>query len=365
MTAVLIIILTGLLIWTFINTRIVSDLAPSNREQSSAPYSLLIPMRNEEKNVDRLLASVQKLSSPPMEIIVLDDHSEDTTYEKLCVWQEKLPLQIIKGRTLPDGWVGKVHACHQLAAAADGDYYLFIDADVELHPHAAGAALASMRDSDGLVTGFPKVPASSFLGKLIIPMQHFLVYAFLPAAAANYSTWPPASAAHGAFMLFTREAYEKTGGHESVKQSLVEDIHLAKAVKKNGFGVHLVNPAPLVTCYMYDTNREVWNGFVKNFFPGLGRSYIAAVLYIAAFTILFILPLPLAAAGLFTGEYLAVVPLLLSVMIKWLSDRKSRQPWWTALLFPAAAAASIAVLIRSAQTQLSGKRFHWKGRSYS
>ncbi|OXS80192.1 glycosyltransferase [Domibacillus enclensis] len=325
-------------------------------QMSGQKLSVLIPMRNEERNAAAVIQSVQSIHWPNLECIVLNDGSTDRTEERLIesIGRDQR-FTIVNGKELPEGWVGKVHACHQLGKRASGDYLLFLDADVRVKPVAIIEAVTLLQKrSAGLLSGFARFPARPVLAKLLVPMQPFFVFFHLPVLLANWTKWAAASAAHGGFMLFTREAYEAAGGHQSVKGSLVEDVHIMRNVKKAGHKAMIANIAPSVTCTMYETNAETWEGFLKNTFNGLGRSKGAAALLILFYAVFYVAPLFL----LFAGYWL---PYLLIVLQKLLVDAAARQSLWYAPFMPLSAAAFI-VLLLSAMT----RPVHtWKGRTYS
>ncbi|MET1030457.1 MAG: glycosyl transferase family 2, partial [Domibacillus tundrae] len=91
-------------------------------------------------------------------------------------------------------------------------------------------------------------------------------------------------------MLFSRETYKAAGGHKPLKNSLVADVHLAREVKRKGNKAVIANIAPSVTCTVYETNKETWEGFLKNSFNGIGRSKAAAGLLVLFYTVFYIVP---------------------------------------------------------------------------
>lgn len=359
-------ILAALLLWTVFNSLSLPRLRDADTPGSEAPLvSILVPLRNEERNIRTLVESLKNVNYPSLQFVFLDDGSEDRTNEKLHqLTADDERMQIVEGKPLPEGWVGKVHACHQLSQFAEGTYYLFLDADVRVHQNTVTRTLAQFKQNTGMVTGFPYIPLKSALGHLLVPMQHFLVYVHLPVLLANYFTWPRATAAHGAFMMFRAEAYDQTGGHAAVKNSLVEDIHIARVIKKSGWIGKLVNNTNSVTCYMYESNKEVWEGFAKNFFPGLGRNIWLAAFIAFSYAILFVLPLPLALYAVFLSSWEYAIPLLCITGIKFTVDIFSRQKWWLALMFPLSVVTMIIMLAYSVFLGSSDKGFTWKGRTY-
>ncbi|ADH99715.1 glycosyltransferase [Salisediminibacterium selenitireducens] len=328
--------------------------------------SILVPMRNEERHAADCIDSLKQLDYDALQIVIIDDGSTDETATILEEAIDQDPrFSVIKGTGLPEGWVGKVHACHQLSKHAQGDYYLFVDADVRLEPETVQESISLMKAETGLLSGFPNYPLKGILGHLIVPLQHVIIHLHLPVMFANFTKWPMASAAHGAFMFFRKEAYLDAGGHEAVKQSLVEDVHITRAIKKAGWNSLLVNPTRLVTCHMYESNQEVWNGFSKNIYPGIGRNPILALLLVLFYAGTFVSPVFFALHGLFTGLFVSFIPLLLTISIKISIDVMSRQKWWLGLFMPVSMLLLSALIFYSMYLGLAQKGFTWKGRTYS
>ncbi|MCQ5363981.1 hypothetical protein NOW01_03045 [Anoxybacillus salavatliensis] len=116
------------------------------------------------------------------------------------------------------------------------------------------------------------------LVSVLVPLQHFFIFFHLPLVFANYTNMRATTAAHGACLFFERTAYEAIGGHASVKQELVEDVMIARKMKEHRYRVILANVSTHVVCYMYETNKEVWAGFLKNVYIGLNRSPLFVLL---------------------------------------------------------------------------------------
>lgn len=357
-----IVVLMVFLLLTILNIITMPRLKDQSDDESSK-VSILIPMRNEESNVAGVIESVLNTTHHYKEIIVLNDHSEDRTEDILDTYKGK--IRVIQGEKLPKHWVGKVFACHQLSRQATGDFYCFIDADVRLEPDAISKALYLMKKNQaGLITGFPQFPAKTFLAKLLVPLQHFFVFFHLPNIIANHTTKPAFTAAHGAFMLFDKNAYVASGGHYAVRHSLVEDIHITRTLKKNGFRCILSNVTKSVTCDMYETNAEVWEGFTKNIFTGIGRSVPAAFLVALFYISFYFIPLPLFFIGVFNGEWLLTVPLFIIFLQTFLIDAATGQSKLHFLLIPFSAIALVILLCAAAIKGLNGSGYKWKGRIY-
>nr|WP_246594758.1 glycosyltransferase family 2 protein [Evansella tamaricis] len=341
------------------------DISNRTDRETRGLVSIIVPLRNEVRNIPSLISNLKELTYPFIEFILVDDRSEDNTLAKLRKQVgDDNRFQIISGLPLPDGWVGKPFACHQGAVMATGDYYLFIDADVRLAPHTLEKTLTHFDMDMGLLTGFPRFPLTSFFSHLLVPMQHFIVHFHLPIWGANKTLNQSFSAAHGAFMMFKGEVYHQSGGHETVKNSLVEDIHLAREVKRKRRFVKLMNITDLVTCHMYETNREVWNGFSKNIFPGLGKHVLLAIFLALFYVTFFIFPIILVGISINQSSFLFILPYLLITMMKWSIDRNTNQKWWLCFLFPFSVLLTLIVLGYSTYLGLSNKGFSWKGRTY-
>ncbi|RSK26392.1 glycosyltransferase family 2 protein [Bacillus sp. HMF5848] len=379
--SVIVMIYVGLVGWTIINSLFLVPFSGRNDRKSNSAstpgrerfvdrplVSLLVPMRNEEANVDDLLESVRQLTYPNLEVLLLDDRSTDETNKLL----QQSEFTILKGEELPRDWIGKSYACHQLAHRANGDYLLFIDADVRLQPDVVERALdVSQHYNAGLVTGFPSFPVSTWLSRLLVPMQHFIVLLHLPIWLANKNMFPAATAAHGAFMFFKRNAYEAIGGHASVKSSLVEDVHIARNMKHAGYKVMLANVSRHVACHMYNSNRDTWEGFSKNIFNGIGRSWILAIMLIGFYTLVFVGPLLLALIAPLYGwmdplyGWIYVVPLLLTILLRafvdWRMNTGGLSSFW---FIPFSAAVMVILLIVAMWRSIRKQAITWKGREY-
>ncbi|WP_110113226.1 glycosyltransferase family 2 protein [Bacillus sp. CGMCC 1.16541] len=357
-----------LFLGTIINITLLPTLKKkAKKERESYPLiSVLIPMRNEERNVKRVMQAIKSLTYPNIECIILDDQSTDRTRDYL---EEEMrghqPFKVIDGKPLPTGWVGKVHACHQLSTHAKGDYLLFIDADVSLKHDTLEQALAlSEKRKSSLLTGFSRFPVKHFLESLIVPMQHVVVFSYLPVILANYTNYPSATAAHGAFMFFKREDYDQVGGHQVVQSSLIEDVHIAQEFKRQGLKVVLANITSHVSCFMYESDEEVWNGFAKNIYTGLGRSVPSLLALSLFFIMYYIFPVPLFIYGLVAGNGFALVPLALVIAQRLIIDVAARQKWYLCVTMPLAALALIVLMQHSMWKGVQKIGYEWKGRHY-
>jgi len=267
--------ITSLILW--MNK---SDFRPLSKNHVTASLSttptvsVCIPARNEEQNIKRAVQSVLAQGYNQIELLVLDDDSTDSTpqiLEKLATHSKK--LNVIYGKSKPDHWLGKSWACHQLSQKAQGDFLLFIDADVWLEPNMVSRAVTSMQKSQAdFITVWPVQQMGTFWEKAVIPIIYYGLLSLLPARYVhNKPTWLPARFSHhfaaacGQCMMFNRKAYNAIGGHQSVKQDIVEDVALAKEIKKAGFSMRMFHGQKAASCRMYISGKEMWQGFRKNF----------------------------------------------------------------------------------------------------
>ena len=353
-------------LWTLGNSLFLFPLSRNTKLKHQPSVSLLVPLRNEAANVDGLMDSLQALSYPHLEVLLLDDHSDDGTYEMLLERsRDDSCFHVLQGKELPEGWNGKVHACHQLSQAATGDYFLFLDADARVRPQVIEQTLSTMDKKEAdMLSGFPNYPNNHFLSHMLVPLQHMVVLLHLPLFVANTTNKPVFTAACGIFIMIEKKTYEAIGGHASVKESLVEDVHIAREVKKHGYKMILANITGTVLSYMYDSSKETWAGFKKNLYTGIGRSTAMVIFLTLFYTVVFLLPASLAVLGIVSGEFTLLLPYLLTVTFKMYVDALTGHPLWLSFFLPIAVILLISIMMASMFVHKQGKTYQWKGRSY-
>lgn len=340
-------------------------------EPVSERCSILVPARNEERCIEACVRSLCLQDDPNTEVIVLDDGSTDATPAILARLQEEFPsLRVINGTPLPQGWIGKSWACHQLSMAASGDILLFTDADTVHAPTTVRRARAYMATHNvSLLTMVPYEELGSFGEHAVIPMVHTLYFAYLPNDLILHHGSVSFSAANGQFMCFTRTAYEAVKGHECVKDSLVEDVFLAKAVKRAGLRISLVDGADAVSCRMYTNAREVTEGFSKNFFPATSYNIPLTMLFMGHLATTYVAPVGVLAAGLLTNRTdlaaLAGAQLTALALVRGMIAFRFKMPWWHIFLAPISGLWAIVIGLNSIRWAYSRRGATWKGRAYS
>lgn len=341
---------------------------------SALPFvSILVPARNEEHNIGSILGSLLKQDYPEYEVIVLNDSSEDTTGEIINEISKEFPrLKILNGKPLISGWTGKCYACKQLFDASKGEYILFTDADTIHNPDSLrdSVTIALNRKAD-MLTLFPKMIMRSFGEKLIMPMLWFTVMMLLPFYFVDKKGFTKFSIGIGPFMMFRRKAYEQIGGHESVKDAIVEDVWLARKIKEKGLQLIAGDGQDIFSVRMYRSFREIWNGFSKNIFAGFeystlmlfGINFIYILLFSLPFLLFFI------ALSSYNGLDYAVILTGMQIAIIYLSRMliaaKFKLGVISSFLHPFGAFFVPVIAFNSWRWIKSGKGAKWKGRTYN
>lgn len=332
---------------------------PLSPKQYHDLVSVLIPARNEAKSIPTLLESLHLQDYEQIEVIVLDDDSEDETYEVCAAFALIDPrFKVLRGTPLPAAWLGKNYACHQLAKLANGKYFLFLDADEIVKPGLIQAAVHRMKSQQlHLLSLFTNQLMPSLGEKLVVPLMHFLLLNLLPLRLVRLSSNPSFSAASGQFMLFDAAHYTKHQWHEQVKGRVVEDIEIMKQLKSSKGRAETLLANGLIYCRMYRSFGEALSGFSKNFLAGFAYSILGLFLY------LFLVLIGPLALGWFLGMNLTLLALALiclsRVMIAYLSGQSV---WWNLLLHPLQMGVMLYLAVLSMQKYLT-KTIVWKGRN--
>jgi chlorobactene glucosyltransferase len=342
--------------------------------------SVCVPARNEETNIRACVEAILAQDYPSLEVIVLDDRSTDQT---LAILQElqasDARLQVIKGSEVPSGWVGKPHALFQASATARGEWLCFVDADTFLAPDALSSCLTKARETGAdLFTIMTFQVLGSFWEKVIMPLVLTALSVGFSPRKVNDPNRKDAIA-NGQFILIRRGVYAAIGGHESVKDQIVEDKALAEQVKWRGYRLIVADGSGVARTRMYTSLPEMWEGWTKNIYLGLrNRPSLILLGGFGAFLLLLaalVLPLwPVLAAFWYWqgGGWLAFTVLEESLLV-WTVVVAARgrvarglriSPWY-ALTLPLGAAVFAAMMFASTWKVVSGKGVAWRGRTYT
>ncbi|MDD2303579.1 MAG: glycosyltransferase [Prolixibacteraceae bacterium] len=254
---------------------------PDKKPTSFPKVSVLIPARNEEAVLGRLLDSLEKQDYPDFEVIVCDDHSSDNT-EEILNWiaGEDERFHWFLGEKLPEDWLGKNFACHQLAQKASGKYLIFLDADVELSTNAITKAVAFFQKNRlALLSVFPQQKMESFAERVTVPVMNWILQSLLPMVLVQKSKFPSLSAANGQLMMFDAENYRTHQWHSRVRNQNVEDIRLARMIKSEEFKIAVLLGNNDVFCRMYRSFDEAIVGFSRNIHEYFGGRRIVMLAF--------------------------------------------------------------------------------------
>ncbi len=243
--------------------------------------SVLIPARNEEKNIANILNDLLLQNYQNIEVIVFNDQSTDKTESILKEFSLKdNRFKYINSTELPKAWLGKNYACHSLSLAANGKYFLFLDADVRVSGELISKTVNYLAKYKlGLLSIFPKQIMRSFGEKITVPLMNYILLTLLPLILVRKSNFSSLSAANGQFMLFDACIYNKIKPHEIMKNRKVEDIEIARYYKKNKIKVACISGKEEISCRMYNNYNEALEGFSKNTISFFGNSFILALLF--------------------------------------------------------------------------------------
>ena len=343
-------------------------LDPEPPSPASGPLprvSVVIAARNEELDLPATLDGLLAQDYPDLEILVVEDHSTDRTAEVIDARAPR--VRRVNPLPLPDEWVGKSWACWNGAAAATGEWILFMDADVRLNPTAVRTTVEwARREHADLATIAPKVEMRSFWERVVLPfyMQVVLTYFRTPHVNRPRSK---AAMANGQFWLTPKTTYEALGGHRAIHSIVLEDIAIARRYRAAGKVLRVAWTPRLAETRMYRNRQELFEGLLKNV-HGTEFSAPRMVGEIAGLVGLFLLPLGLLPLGLATGSLVLTgmgAFLYVALFGKHVGFAQAvGAPAIYGLLYPVAVGYYVVLLSTSLVRGLRGKPVTWKGRGY-
>jgi hypothetical protein len=294
---------------------------------------------------------------PQLEILVLDDGSRDNTRAIVESYDDPRLRLLTGAGDPPDGWLGKPHACQQLAEAAAGEVLVFLDADVRLSSSGLAATVAALGNLD-LVSPYPQQQAVSWLERLVQPLLQWTWLTFLPLRLAETSSRPSLAAANGQLIAVRREAYTRAGGHAAVRGEVIEDVALLRAVKASGGRGTVIDGTAVATCRMYEGPRALADGYGKSLWTAFGSPAGASVV-MGALTAIYVVP----AAAAVRGSRAGIAGYAAGVAGRAVSaQRTGGRVWPDAFLHPLSVVALAVLTARSVRDQRRGRRY-WKGRA--
>jgi len=249
--------------------RHLPSLKHANEISTNGPLvSIIVPVKNEADTIEECLSSLINLEYKSKEIIVVLGESNDGSEEIIRKFDDK--IKIIHEPSLPDGWIGKNWACYIGYQNSNGDLLLFTDGDTIHDKHLLSKAVSIIvNENVDMITFFPKFIFRSFWEKLITPL--IAVFIGISNSVWNLNNDRSKSfLGNGQYILIRRNVYESIGGHQIIKNIIIEDYALAGLVKHHGYKLRGYNAPQLLKVKMYNNFSELWEGWTKNIYSGIG-----------------------------------------------------------------------------------------------
>jgi chlorobactene glucosyltransferase len=294
--------LAVLAFWLLTLGRTVLNLLLVPRLRSRMPretprVSVIVPARDEERTIERTVRALLGQTYPALELVVVNDRSTDATGAILNAIDDPR-LIVVDGIEPPPGWLGKPHALHLGAQRATGELLLFIDADIIYAPDAVAAAVARLEESGAsMLSLLPHFELHGFWEHVAVPNLLVVAFTMLPLWITNKTRIPLFAVGGGPGNLIRRADYDAIGGHESLKDAVVDDVALARRVRRSGRRSEVALANDLISLRMYHGLREIVDGFTKNTFAVFNRSYTSVAVILILTLVGHALPYALAVTG--------------------------------------------------------------------
>jgi len=327
--------------------------------------SVVIAARNEENTIAASLQSLKNNNYPNIEIIVVNDRSEDNTLREIeSFTNNSNRIKILNIQTLPEGWLGKIYALQKGAESASGEHILFTDADVIFNKDSLKKAVYffNISGTDHLAAAPEAVSKSSILSFLISIFAMYLVAVKQPwlVASKKYS----ASIGVGAFNLLKTSVYRKIGGHSKIRNYPDDDLKLGELVKKSGFNQQFIFADSEIFVEWYPGVAEMYRGLQKNFFAAFNYNPFILALTIIPQLLLTVFPF----AGLFLlSDVFFLINFfgLLSLFLYFNSTKRfSNASAYYFVLFWAGCLFFMLIQVHATTKVLVEGGIHWRGTFY-
>ena len=371
LTVLQLILIVAVILYMTANIIYLVRLQPVVQPISNPPrISVCVPARNEERGVEACLQSLLNQDYSNFEVIVIDDHSTDSTPDIMqALAQEYSHLKVLEGINLPEDWLGKPFALHQAFKVSQGEYLLFTDADLVFKSTALNTAVHVMRERKlDVLTLMPKAEFGSFWEQAVQPV----IFGFIASLTRFKNVNNPghkSAMGFGAFLMFRRAAYEKIGGHEAGKADILEDVLIAKRAKRAGLKLLVADGKQLFSIRMYFGLKEIWFGWQKNMFFAMKESVLKATYNVAVVLGFVFTPYIILAINIFEqigwlwiGMAMVGVVLVSAAAYKTCDEMGLHRN--NAALFPLGALVMAAIMANSMFHTLVRKKTKWRGRVY-
>ena len=344
---------------------------PEDTEPVSTPkVTIIVPARNESHIVGQCLQSLLKQDYSDFEIILVDDHSEDNTFEiASSLAKQDSRLSVVRSVELPGDWRGKAWANQQGAAMSKGNWLLFTDADILFHPSTVKYAIATaQKEKLDLLSLVPFLECDKFWSRVVLPGFMIILNMVRPLHQSNDPKSSTAVAA-GGFILTKQLIFRHEGGYHLVRESMAEDVRIAELYKKSGYKIRTYMPqSRLLVTRMYETFSEIWDGLTRHAFEGSNYSPLKIVGAVAGAYSLIVAPAILLLVALTLSWWkialLCIVPVFAMILIQVRANRFLDISPWYFFSFPVTTALYGLIMLNSMLSYYFRGGNHWKGRRY-
>lgn len=364
-----------LALWRSRGSRSLGDF-PAHAGTDAPLVTIVVPARNEARNIGRCVTSLLAADYPAVEVVVVDDHSTDGTADiARAAAAGDARLRVLENDPLPPGWFGKQWACATGARHARGELLLFADADTTHAPDLLPRLVAAQRElSADLISVAGRQELGSFWERIIQPQVFAILFLrFGGTEGVNRARRPADVIANGQCLMMTREAYDAIGGHATVRDTVAEDLMLAQETVRGGRRVRLVLGIHQLATRMYTSLDELLAGWGKNVYAGgvhampfgrVGRALFPLLFLAAPFMALYPpVMLLLSLAGVLAASHVAWAALASAAMLAWWVAVYAAidEPIAYAFTYPLGAVMLGYIFVGA---MVRGRRVAWKGREY-
>jgi glycosyltransferase involved in cell wall biosynthesis len=345
---------------------------------------VVVPAHNEAANIARLIESLRQQDLPSARfVLALDRCTDDTASIAQRAIEGDTRFEIIEINQCPQGWAGKVNAAwtgvQRSAGARDAAYLVFSDADCAFHPGCLRACVALIEERNlDLLSLLSTLSSDHWFEAVVQPAATMELMRQYPLLRANRHDERQRPFANGQFMMFRAAAYTAIGGHEAVREALLEDIAFARLIAARGFRSGLLLADGIVRCRMYDSWPQFKTGWKRIYIeasnrksrrlsqasrrarltgsalPALGGASLVGGLLVDAGAD------PLRVAAIAFGG----IGLIIWTIAMLCVARAGRTPWWAIVFMPFGCWMVGGVLARAARELASGVPTRWGGRDY-
>ena len=337
-----------------------------SKTSQNSNLSILIPARNEEKNIKNCIDSILATNENYEKILVYDDHSTDSTNKEIKkIAKTNKKVKIAKTHRLEKGWTGKSYACYQLAKQSSSEWIIFIDADTIIKEELSQLIDYSKENNLKMLSAWPKIEMQSMAEKIFMPLLNFIVFTTCPMLISKKRNSDNLGLAHGACILFEKETYFKLGGHDLVKNDLFEDTRLARIFRQRGEKNYCINGSNIISVKMYDSFKSIWAGFKKNYYPSFSKDSSFFLFQTIFITSYFLAPIIYSVSYFLNyKQNLSIILFCLNFVPIILIKFKFKYNFLSIFTHPFGILVMIILGISSFTSMKFGKGLDWKERKY-